>query len=197
MKRTLPVLIALGLVSLGIVTAQQLPPGQIVRRPAEGREPEFPQPKIREYHPRSTLVVPEHKVPKAKFPVIDFHHHPPQSMTVDDVNRVGDAMGALNLALMINANSTPSARLKPAMDAIAASRYKGKMVMFTGLESAQRRPSLGAEDRRAARSGHQGWRARCRRDHEELRPDHQESRRYAGCTSTIRNSIRSGKPPPA
>ena len=92
MKRTLPVLIALGLVSLGIVTAQQLPPGQIVRRPAEGREPEFPQPKIREYHPRSTLVVPEHKVPKAKFPVIDFHHHPPQSMTVEDVNRVGDAM---------------------------------------------------------------------------------------------------------
>ena len=134
MKRTLPVLIALGLVSLGIVTAQQLPPGQIVRRPAEGREPEFPQPKIREYHPRSTLVVPEHKVPKAKFPVIDFHHHPPQSMTVEDVNRVGDAMAALNLGLMINANSTPSARLKPAMDAIAASRYKGKMVMFTGLD---------------------------------------------------------------
>jgi uncharacterized protein len=134
MKRIAPALLTLGLLSLGIVGAQQLPPGQIRPRPAEGREPEFPQPKIREYHPRSTLVVPQHPVPKAKFPVIDFHHHPPYSMTVADVNRVGDAMGPLNLALMINANATPSERLKPAMDAIAASRYKGKMVMFTGLD---------------------------------------------------------------
>jgi predicted TIM-barrel fold metal-dependent hydrolase len=35
---------------------------------------------------------------------------------------------------MINANATSSERLKPAMEAIAASRYKGKMVMFTGLD---------------------------------------------------------------
>jgi len=135
MKRTISALIALGVVSLAVVAAQQqLPPGQIRPRPAEGREPEFPQPKIREYHPRSTLVVPQHPVPKAKFPVIDFHHHPPFSMTVNDVNTVGDAMAPLNLGLMINANATPSERLKPAMDAIAASRYKGKMVMFVGLD---------------------------------------------------------------
>ena len=134
MKRILPILVALGAISLAIVGAQQLPPGQIRPRPAEGREPEFPQPKIREYHPRSTLVVPQHPVPKAKFPVIDFHHHPPFSMTVNDVNTVGDAMAPLNLGLMINANATSSERLKPAMDAIAASRYKGKMVMFVGLD---------------------------------------------------------------
>ena len=83
MKRILPVVVALGAISLALVGAQQLPPGQIRPRPAEGREPEFPQPKIREYHPRSTLVVPQHPVPRAKFPVIDFHHHPPFSMTVD------------------------------------------------------------------------------------------------------------------
>jgi len=134
MKRFAPVLVALGVVSLSYVGAQQLPPGQIRPRPAEGREPEFPQPKIREYHPRSTLVVPQHLVPRAKFPTIDFHHHPPFSMTVNDVNQVGDAMGPLNLQLMIDANATPSERLKPAMDAIAASRYKGRMVMFTGLD---------------------------------------------------------------
>ena len=134
MKKTISAFIALGVVSLAVVAAQQLPPGQIRPRPAEGREPEFPQPKIREYHPRSTLVVPQHPVPKAKFPVIDFHHHPPFSMTVNDVNTVGDAMAPLNLGLMINANATPSERLKPAMDSIAASRYKGKMVMFVGLD---------------------------------------------------------------
>ena len=134
MKRIILSLVAIGAISFAVVAAQQLPPGQIRPRPAEGREPEFPQPKIREYHPRSTLVVPQHPVPKAKFPVIDFHHHPPFSMTVADVNTVGDAMAGLNLGLMINANATSSERLKPAMDAIAASRYKGKMVMFVGLD---------------------------------------------------------------
>ena len=134
MTRLVTASLAIGVISLALVGAQQLPPGQIRPRPAEGREPEFPQPKIREYHPRSTLVVPEHPVPKAKFPVIDFHHHPPQSMSVEDVNRVGDAMAGLNLGLMINANATSSARIKPALDAIAASRYKGRMVMFTGLD---------------------------------------------------------------
>ena len=48
-------------------------------RPAEGREPEFPPPNIREYKPRSTLVVPQHPVPRAKFPVIDIHGHPPHA----------------------------------------------------------------------------------------------------------------------
>jgi predicted TIM-barrel fold metal-dependent hydrolase len=134
MKPLIPTLLTIGIVSLGIAGAQQLPPGQIRPRPAEGREPELPQPKIREYHPRSTLVVPQHLVPKAKFPVIDFHHHPPRGMSVEAVNEVGDAMGPLNLGLMINANATSSSGLKPALDAIAASRYKGKMAMFVGLD---------------------------------------------------------------
>src|SRR3954449_7928544 len=116
MKRFAPVLVALGVVSLSYVGAQQLPPGQIRPRPAEGREPEFPQPKIREYHPRSTLVVPQHPVPRAKFPTIDFHHHPPFNMTAEEVNKIGDTATPLNLQLLIDANSTPSDRLKASMD---------------------------------------------------------------------------------
>ena len=128
------VLLVLVFAAATALSAQQLPPGQILARPAEGRQPEFPQPGIREYHPRSTLVVPQHPVPRAKFPVIDFHHHPPQAMRTEDVNAVGDAMDALNLRLMINANATPSERLAPARAAIAASRYPDRMVMFTGLD---------------------------------------------------------------
>src|SRR5712671_5540045 len=56
---------------------QPATPGQIRPRPAEGRDPEFPPPNIREYKPRSTLVVPQHPVPRAKFPVVDIHGHPP------------------------------------------------------------------------------------------------------------------------
>ena len=87
------------------LSAQQ-PPGQVRPRPAEGREPELPQPRIREYRPRSTLVVPQHPVPRARFPVVDFHHHPPRAMTPDDVNRIGETMGPLNLQVMVNANAT-------------------------------------------------------------------------------------------
>lgn len=123
------------LLSLGYVAAQQpLPPGQIRPRPAEGREPEFPPPNIREYKPRSTLVVPEHLVPRAKFPVVDVHGHPPNLSGPEAVNLVGDSMAPLNLQVMVNANATPSERIKPSLDAIRASRYKDRMVMFTSLD---------------------------------------------------------------
>ena len=38
------------------------------------RTPTIPPPTITEYKPRSTLVVPEHPVPRAKFPAVDFHY---------------------------------------------------------------------------------------------------------------------------
>src|SRR5499427_5101754 len=112
MKSLFRLVSALVFVSIGFVAAQQLPPGQIRPRPAEGRDPEFPPPNIRDYKPRSTLKVPEHLVPRAKFPVVDFHGHPPNLSGPDAVNVVGDSMSPLNLQVMVNANNTPSDRLK-------------------------------------------------------------------------------------
>ena len=134
MKRILVVVLAVVALPLAYSAAQQLPPGQIRPRPAEGREPDFPPPNIREYKPRSTLVVPAHTVPRAKFPVIDFHGHPPSLTGPGPVNVVGDSMSPLNLQVMVNANSTPGDQLKTSLDAIRASRYKDRMVMFTGLD---------------------------------------------------------------
>src|SRR5438093_3037298 len=51
------------------------PPGTTEIRPRRCQAPEFPAPSILDYRPRSTLVVPSHPVPKAKFPAIDFHGH--------------------------------------------------------------------------------------------------------------------------
>jgi predicted TIM-barrel fold metal-dependent hydrolase len=123
----------------------QLPPGQIRPRPAEGRQPEFPPPNIREYKPRSTLVVPEHPVPKAKFPVVDIHGHPPRFTAPDQVNIVGDSMTPLGLQVMVNANSTPSARLQGEFAAIAASRYKDRFVEFTSVDLRNVGPGSGAK----------------------------------------------------
>jgi uncharacterized protein len=120
-------------VCLATLTAQPQTPGQIRPRPAEGREPEFPPPTIRQYKPRSTLVVPQHPVPRAKFPVVDLHGHPPALTGPDVVNLVGGAMDPLNIQVMVNANGTSGERLRQSLEAIRASRYKDRMVVFTQI----------------------------------------------------------------
>ena len=55
----------------------------------------IPAPTITEYKPRSTLVVPEHKVPRAKFPAVDFHGHPPALTSADNIKTVIAAMDRL------------------------------------------------------------------------------------------------------
>ena len=54
-----------------------LPPAPSEAQSRRNREPTLPPPSITEYDPRSTLVVPEHEVPRAKFPAVDLHGHPP------------------------------------------------------------------------------------------------------------------------
>lgn len=133
-----PVGLALGVALLlaaeAPVAAQQpVGPGQIRPRPAEGREPEFSPPSIREYKPRSTLVVPVHLVARAKYPAIDFHGHPPLLVSEEVITRVGEAMDSLNLQVMVNASGSSGERLKQQLAAVAASRYKDRFVMFTTL----------------------------------------------------------------
>jgi predicted TIM-barrel fold metal-dependent hydrolase len=125
--------------------AQQQGPGQIRPRPAEGREPEFPPPTIREYRPRSTLVVPVHRVPRAKFPVIDLHGHPPTLSSSEVINRVGEAMDSLNLRVMVNANGSSGTRLTQQLEAVRASRYQDRFVMFTTLDLRDVGPGSGAK----------------------------------------------------
>jgi len=103
-------------------------------RPGEGRTPEFPAPTILEYKPKSTLVVPEHPVPRAKFPVVDFHGHPPALVSNEAIDGVGQAMDALNLRVMVSANGSSGDRLTQQLTAINASKYKGRFVVFTGLD---------------------------------------------------------------
>ena len=125
--------------------AQQQTPGQIVPRPAQGRVPEFPPPNIREYQPRSTLVVPVHSVPRAKYPVVDIHGHPPALVSDSIINRVGAGMDALNLQVMVSANGTSGDRLKQQLDAIRASRYNGRFVMFTTVNLRDVGPGSGVK----------------------------------------------------
>ena len=170
--------------------------GQIRPRPAEGREPELPPPTIREYKPRSTLVVPQHPVPRAKFPVIDIHGHPPSADHRRRVsNSVVEAMDPLNLQVMVNASGASGERLTPGLAAIRASRYKDRMVMFAQHQLARRRARLRATNapqqlEADVKAGALG----ARRDHEGLRHRRAQDRRHRASSSMIPSSIRCGTP---
>jgi uncharacterized protein len=112
---------------------QQAQPGQLRPRPGTGREPEFPPPSITEYKPKSTLVVPEHMVQRAKFPVIDIHGHPPQFSSPEAVKSVVNLMSPLNLQVMVQTNGQSGEGLAQSLRSIQASGLKDRAVMFSSV----------------------------------------------------------------
>jgi predicted TIM-barrel fold metal-dependent hydrolase len=133
-----PLLIAVATLMAAVAPTAQQPqtPGQLRPRPAEGREPEFPQPTIREYKPRSTLVVPQHPVPRAKFAVIDMHGHPfagPGPVKAEDYEKVVKAMDGINVQLMVNVSGASGERLTQMLDVIRYSPYPDRMAVFTNI----------------------------------------------------------------
>ncbi len=125
--------------------AGQQPPGQIRPRPAEGREPEFTPPTIRDYHPKSQLVTPQHPVPRAKYPVIDVHSHQPTPISNDEFGRVVKGMDANNLRLLVNLSGSWGERLHRGLDAIKKSPYADRMVLFANVDFSHVGPGSGAQ----------------------------------------------------
>jgi uncharacterized protein len=144
MRRAGLPLLTLVALALSVVAAQQPQgPGQIRPRPGTGREPEFPPPTITDYKPKSTLVVPEHPVPRAKFPVVDIHGHPPALVNPQVIQTVLDAMNQLNIQVMVQANGVSGDRLKQQLDGIAASGHKDRFVVFTSVNWRAIKPGFG------------------------------------------------------
>jgi len=145
MRRIALPIFALIAFAMAIAAAQQPPaPGQLRPRPGTGREPEFPAPKITDYKPKSTLVVPEHPVPRAKFPVVDIHGHPPALVSPQTIQTVLDAMNKLNIQVMVQANGASGDRLKQQLDGIAASGHKDRFAVFTSVNWRSIGPGFGA-----------------------------------------------------
>ena len=109
------------------------------------REPQIPPPSITEYKPRSTLVVPENMVPRAKFPVVDFHGHPPTLDNPEAIEQVIAAMDDLNLQVMVQARGSQGERLANQIEAVRAAGYEDRFVFFTTLNLRDIRPGSGAE----------------------------------------------------
>lgn len=60
---------------VSIQPGQECPAGMTEVRHLVCQAPEKPAPSIVDYRPKSTVIAPEHLVPKAKFPVVDIHNH--------------------------------------------------------------------------------------------------------------------------
>jgi uncharacterized protein len=145
-RRVLPIVSVCVLVAAALAAQSPQPPGQLRPRPGEGREPEFPAPKITDYKPRSTLVVAQHPVPRAKYPVIDVHGHAPGLGTPDGVKRVIEAMDPLNLRMLVNSGGGPGGGggVAPQLAAIQQAGYKDRFALWTGVGFRDVGPGFGA-----------------------------------------------------
>jgi uncharacterized protein len=124
-----------------MVAGTILSPGIVLAQ----RQPTIPPPTIIEYKPHSTLVVPEHKVPRAKFPVVDFHGHPPNLSSAETIKRVIAAMDSLNIQVMVQAMPSSGERLKAQIDAVKAAGYADRFVFFASLDFRSVGPGSGAK----------------------------------------------------
>lgn len=126
---------AAGVPETRIAPGQSCPPGQTEIRPRICRAPETPAPSILDYRPHSTLVTPEHLVPRAKFPAIDYHGHPQDLIySAEGLERLRNSLDSLNVRLMVAADNISGDRLAKALAAIRASPMKDRVRVLTGID---------------------------------------------------------------
>jgi len=109
-------------------------------------EPEVAPPTIREYKPKSTLVVPQHPVPRAKFPTVDMHGHPPPLTSAETVASVVGAMDSLNLRVMVvtgNPGRISREQMKQDLAVLASSPHKNRFAVFANIDFRNVSPGYG------------------------------------------------------
>ena len=84
------------------------------------------------YNPAPTLVVPQHKIIKAKFPFIDVHNHQ-YDMPKMDLNTLTLEMDKMNMQVMVNLSGGNGLQLKNAV--INARQNKpGRFIVFANID---------------------------------------------------------------
>lgn len=84
------------------------------------------------YNPVSTLVVPEHKVTRAKFPFIDVHNHQ-WGMGRGRLNDLVTDMDKLNMAVMVNLSGVGGSTLKEYEDNVRET-HPNRFIIFTNID---------------------------------------------------------------
>jgi predicted TIM-barrel fold metal-dependent hydrolase len=118
-----------------IQPGEECPPGTTEIRVRTCLAPTLPPPTIVDYRPRSTLVTGAHPVPRARFPVIDFHGHPQNRLeSVESIASLVAALDALNVRVMVSADNLSGERLQRALTTVRASPHADRVRFLAGID---------------------------------------------------------------
>lgn len=84
------------------------------------------------YNPTSTLVVPEHKLTRAKFPFIDVHNHQ-EDMPSMDLSTLTKEMDKLNMKVMVNLSGGNGNRIIRSAKNIK-DHYPHRFIVFANID---------------------------------------------------------------
>jgi len=86
-----------------------------------------------EYRPRSTLVVPEHPTPAARYPFVDVHSHHWRVPDRAYVEELIDAMDRMNMGVLVNLSGGSGERLRRMVEALEG-RHPDRFVVFANVD---------------------------------------------------------------
>src|SRR5581483_8619630 len=86
---------------------------------------------IEEYEPKSTLVVPQHVLTRAKYPFIDVHNHQ-RGLSESYMDRLVKDMDSINLRIMVNLSGGYGDTLKSTVQAMKA-KYPDRFAVFANI----------------------------------------------------------------
>lgn len=118
---------------VAIQPGQECPAGMTLVRVGVCQAPEFPPPSIVDYRPKPTLVVAQHPVPRARFPVVDIHSH--TGPTPETIDRLIKEMDALNIRVLNNLSGGYGDELKKRVDYNRGTKHADRFTVFAnGLD---------------------------------------------------------------
>ncbi len=88
---------------------------------------------VEAYEPRSTLVVPEHPVSRARFPFVDVHLHLDGLMDRARLDRLVEDMDRIHLQVAVNLSGGTGDRLRDQIRAFDTA-YPGRFVVFANVD---------------------------------------------------------------
>ncbi len=88
---------------------------------------------IEEYEPKSTLIVPENLLTRAKYPLIDVHNHRRLDPRPEDLAEMVAEMDALNMKVLVNLSGRNGAALKEGIRKTKG-KYPSRFVVFANID---------------------------------------------------------------
>ncbi|MEZ5344917.1 MAG: amidohydrolase family protein [Pyrinomonadaceae bacterium] len=88
---------------------------------------------IEEYEPKSTLIVPEHIITKAKFPFIDIHNHQRLERTPEDLAKMAAEMDEMNMKVLVNLSGRSGEDLAKGIEALKG-KYENRFLIFANVD---------------------------------------------------------------